>query len=147
MENLDWTYSDGDSTPGGIAIRVLLVDDDSDLRILLRTVLTHAGGFEISEAVDGRSALDAIALAPPPDIVVTDLMMPGMTGMELIRRIRLDPLSAGIRILVVSGNAGGEEGEEIRGMVDALMAKDAIYPGLLPVMRSLAPGLGAATAN
>src|ERR1700722_2248867 len=82
--------------------RILVVDDEADERFLLRRAFERAG-HEVSEADDGAAAL-AIARDSPPDLIVTDLMMPIMDGVELIRRLRSDPATAGIPIIASTGD-------------------------------------------
>lgn len=65
--------------------RVLLVEDDDNERFTLTRVLERAG-FEVTALSHGNNALDALA-ATPHDAVVTDLMMPGLDGLSLVRRI------------------------------------------------------------
>ncbi len=67
-------------------MRVLVADDDPDIRSLLRDYL-RAEGYEIAEAADGAAALAAFRNTAP-DLVILDVMMPGMDGMEVCRRIR-----------------------------------------------------------
>ncbi|MEV0902189.1 response regulator [Actinoplanes sp. NPDC049802] len=81
---------------------VLVVDDEPDLRFVLRRIFARAG-HEVTEAGDGAAALTAIHQSPP-DLVVTDMMMPVMDGVELIRALRADPATAAIPILSVSGD-------------------------------------------
>jgi two-component system alkaline phosphatase synthesis response regulator PhoP len=75
--------------PGGTGKRVVLVvDDDAAIRRVVRTVL-EADGFEVVEAADGPAALlllDAI-MGRGPDAVILDIMMPGIDGIEVCRRI------------------------------------------------------------
>lgn len=69
--------------------RVLLVDDNPDIRVLWRMVLTVHGGFDdIIEAPDGEEALRLIA-STEPDVVVTDYWMRGVSGLEVIAAARL----------------------------------------------------------
>ena len=82
--------------------RLLIVEDEPDLRFLIRLVFEQAG-HDVVEAGHGASALESIA-ASLPDLVVTDIMMPVMDGIELISRLRSEASTATIPILVVSGN-------------------------------------------
>jgi two-component system OmpR family response regulator len=65
---------------------LLIVDDEDNLRSMLRAALRHHG-FEVTEAADGRSALDAVS-RDRPDLVVLDVMMPELDGFEVCRRLR-----------------------------------------------------------
>jgi len=66
--------------------RVLVVDDDADAREMLSAVLTQAG-YDVDAAEDGFAALAHVSRYRP-DLVLTDLRMPGMTGVDLLQRIR-----------------------------------------------------------
>jgi DNA-binding response OmpR family regulator len=66
--------------------RVLVVDDEPAIRDIVRRYLT-AEGFEVAEARDGGEALDGVA-ASEPDLVVLDVLMPGMDGLDVLRRLR-----------------------------------------------------------
>jgi CheY-like chemotaxis protein len=102
--------------------KVLIVDDDPSTRFVLRLILEREG-YVVVEAGNGQAALDLIAPDSLPDIVMTDLMMPVMTGVELIRRLRLDPRTAAIRIVVVSSNADAATSLQSRGQVNAIVSK------------------------
>ena len=78
------------------------MDDEPDLRFLLRRIFSRAG-HQVTEAGDGAAALAAVHESRP-DLVVTDIMMPVMGGVELIRRLRADPATAAIPILSVSSD-------------------------------------------
>ena len=89
---------------------MLIVDDQPDLRMLLR--MTFAGsGFEIREAADGQAALAACQQAMP-DIVLLDVMMPGLDGYEVCRRIKSDNRAAGTFVVLMT--AGHQATEEAR---------------------------------
>ena len=81
--------------------RILVVDDESVTRRISASVLSDAG-FEVSVARDGPSALDAIH-AFAPDVVLLDLVMPGMDGFEVCARARAMPQGDAISILVMTG--------------------------------------------
>jgi DNA-binding response OmpR family regulator len=68
--------------------RVLVVDDDPQVVRLLRVNL-ELEGYDVVSASDGNEALEAVA-AEDPDLVVCDVMMPGMDGIEVVRRLRAD---------------------------------------------------------
>ncbi|ADR36005.1 response regulator transcription factor [Oceanithermus profundus] len=87
--------------------KILIVDDDPAIREILRAYLSHEG-YELSEAADGVSAL---ALAPAADLVVLDLMLPEMDGLEVARHLRRDFPELPILMLT----ARGEEEERVRG--------------------------------
>lgn len=99
-------------------ITILVVDDDPSIRFLLRDIL-ESERYTILEAGNGQAALDAIGSGVLPDIVMTDLMMPVMSGVELIVRLRADPRTATIPIVVVSSNP-----EAVKNLaVDAIVTK------------------------
>ena len=83
-------------------MKILLVDDHAIVRSGLRTLLTAVADTEISEAANGREALSRLRL-DRPDLVLLDLNLPGMGGLELLRRMLLQDKTA--RILVLSMHA------------------------------------------
>ena len=90
--------------------RVLVVDDDTTVSQVVVAYLERAG-IEAQQAFDGPSAL-AAALARPPDAVVLDLMLPGIDGLEVCRRLR--ERQAGVPVLMLT--ARGEEVDRILGL-------------------------------
>ncbi len=82
---------------------VLVVDDNADLRQYLAGLL--APYYDISVATDGLAALDAIS-ARAPGIVVSDVMMPRLDGFGLVRRLRADPTTASLPVILLSARAG-----------------------------------------
>ena len=84
---------------GGVAVRVLIVDDDDDIRDLLRLTMELAGHDVVGEAVDAPTALHTWT-ATGPDLVITDHRLPGDSGLVLADRIlELDPAA---RIILFS---------------------------------------------
>ena len=95
---------DEGKSPGDAAIaRILIVDDEPDVRFMMRLIFETAG-YQVTEARHGAAGLKSVK-ARQPDLVTTDVMMPMMDGLEFIERLRSDPETAGIPILVVSGNS------------------------------------------
>lgn len=80
--------------------RVLIVDDQDANRLLLRDLL-ESQGHEVAEAVDGVEALQRVADAAP-DVVLLDVGMPGIDGFEVCRRLKADPATATIPVLLVT---------------------------------------------
>jgi CheY-like chemotaxis protein len=93
----------------------LVVDDEPDLRYILRRIFERAG-HEVLDAGHGGAALDLVH-ASPPDLVVTDVMMPVMGGVELIHRLRADATTAQIPIIAATGDA------HLAGGADAVLTK------------------------
>jgi len=89
--------------------RVLVVDDDPTVSEVVGRYLEHAG-FAVAVVADGRVALDK-ALADPPDLVVLDLMLPGLDGLEVFRRLR-----AQAPVPVVMLTALGDESDRLVGL-------------------------------
>src|ERR1700689_2101966 len=92
--------------------KVLVVEDEGDIRELLRYNLAQEG-FAVEEAADGAEALDRIARRAP-DLLVLDLMLPRMSGLELCRRMRANQETARLPILVVT--AKGAEVDRVLGL-------------------------------
>jgi CheY-like chemotaxis protein len=84
-----------------MAPRVLLVEDDRDTREMYSTYLSYSG-LRVTEARTGRCALEQ-ARRDAPDVVVTDIAMPEMDGLELSRRLRADSTTCDVPIIAVSG--------------------------------------------
>jgi DNA-binding response OmpR family regulator len=91
---------------------ILVVDDEAEMLRLLDYNLTKAGYLVIG-AKSGEEALTA-ARKHAPDLVVLDVMMPGMDGFEVCRRLRSDPQTAGILVLMLTARA--EEGDRVVGL-------------------------------
>jgi CheY-like chemotaxis protein len=88
--------------------RILIVEDHPTMREAMRLVL-EGEGFAIEEAADGQRALEMVR-ADPPDLVFLDMNIPGSSGAEVLSEMRSDPLTAGVRVIIVT--ADGEEGRE-----------------------------------
>ena len=93
-----------------MAKRVLIVDDAIFMRNMIKDIFAGSG-FEIREAADGQAALAACQQAMP-DIVLLDVMMPGIDGYEVCRRLKSDARAAGTFVVLMT--AGHQATEEIR---------------------------------
>lgn len=87
---------------------ILLVDDDRDVREAMALVL-EMRGYMVETRGGGEEALERLGAGPPPDVVVVDLMMPGMSGSSFLGRLRGDPRGAPIPVVVVSGDRQVEQ--------------------------------------
>lgn len=86
-------------------LTVLVVDDEPDVRLIARVVLT-AAGFDVQEVSSGEAALAALEGGDPPDVVLLDVRMPGLDGWEVLRRLRADPTSAELPVVVFTADLG-----------------------------------------
>src|SRR5688572_12385389 len=86
----------------GRAASVLIVDDQTHNRELLKVMLMPEG-FELSTAASGEDALKAVA-ENPPDLILLDVMMPGMSGHEVAAKLKGDPVSTHIPIILITAN-------------------------------------------
>ncbi|MEV1147422.1 ATP-binding protein, partial [Micromonospora sp. NPDC049799] len=86
--------------------RILVADDNADMRAYLARLLAGQG-WRVETVGDGRAALAAIH-RDPPDLVLTDVMMPDVDGFELVRRLRDEPSTRALPIVVLSARAGGD---------------------------------------
>ncbi len=112
---------------------VLLVDDEFDI-LTTYEVLFQLEGFETAIARNGRDALLRVA-EQQPDLVLTDFMMPVMNGLELCRRLRADPRTRGIPIIVSSAVAPdlGAPGS----LCDGFFMKPVVFDDIVARVRDL----------
>ena len=92
--------------------RVLIVEDEPDIRELVVHHLKREG-YQVSAASSGEEALRQVHAAPP-DLVILDLMMPAMDGLEVCRRLRQDPATTSLPIVMLT--AKGEEVDRVLGL-------------------------------
>lgn len=88
--------------------RVLLVEDDKFLRRACEASLRQRG-FEVIAATDGDEGLRLARLLPPPDVVLLDLLMPRVPGIEVLRALKAEPDTAGIPVLILSNSSRDED--------------------------------------
>ncbi|HEY3078539.1 MAG TPA: response regulator [Chloroflexota bacterium] len=117
-------------------MRIVVADDEPDIRRLVAFALRRRG-YEVAEAAAGDAALDLVR-TEVPDLVVLDVMMPGMNGTEVARALGEDERTAGIPVLLLSARDQAAEIEE--GMTSgarAYMAKPFAPPELAERVASL----------
>ncbi|HZZ83686.1 MAG TPA: response regulator [Anaeromyxobacteraceae bacterium] len=126
-----------------LKLRVLLVEDDADNRELMAEVLESAG-CEVPTAASGAAALDVLR-GGPVDVVVTDIGMPGMGGLELARAAK--GIAPGVPVVVVTGWAEREDIARALGKeIDLVLVKPIDPDGLIGAVKeamALAAGSGA----
>lgn len=100
--------------------KILLVDDEIEFVTTLAERLTLRG-FEVLVATDGDEALQLSSAAPPPDLVVLDVMMPGLGGLEVLQQIKRH--APGMPVILLTGHGSTTDGMEgmRRGAFDYLM--------------------------
>ena len=86
----------------------VLAVDDIPLNLLLVQKMLSKFNFQFRTAANGQQALDAVA-AQKPDLILLDLMMPGIDGFEVIRRLREDPETADVQIVILSALNSNED--------------------------------------
>lgn len=122
---------------------VLVADDHEDSRVIARLVL-ESFGFRVLEARDGQEAL-AVARAERPRAVLLDIVMPGLTGWEVARQLRLHPATAATVIIVVTALAGAHDRERsLAAGCDDLLTKPVHPRAMIETLRrhtGLPPGI------
>jgi CheY-like chemotaxis protein len=94
---------------------VLLVEDDEDIRTVGELALGRVGGLEVRTAASGQEALD-IACAEPPDVILLDVMMPGMDGPEVLQRLRENPGTREVPVVFLTAKAHRDEIARLRAL-------------------------------
>jgi CheY-like chemotaxis protein len=126
---------------GGFSVvsTILIVEDDPSTRFVMRMIL-EKDGHEIVEADHGERALELIGPDRLPDIVTTDVRMPVLDGVGLIHRLRAEPSTAAIPIIVVSSNLERVHDLHAAGLVDAMVAKPFDAAEFTRCVRSITNG-------
>jgi CheY-like chemotaxis protein len=112
--------------------RILLVDDDPILTVVVDTVLQKEG-FQVLKAGDGRVAASLIASpVPAPDLVLCDMMMPGMDGLELLAVIRASPAWRKVPVIMLTGNGKADDiRNAVAGGADGYIVKPFDHTDLI----------------
>src|SRR4051812_31546995 len=83
--------------------RILVAEDDKNIQLIMSDYL-HACGFEVSLANDGAEALHAMS-HQKPDLLIVDIAMPGLDGLEVARQVRQNPILADLPIMALTARA------------------------------------------
>ena len=121
---------------GGDRIRVLVVDDDHEARLLMSTLMARAG-YDVHAVGDGRMALTMVH-SMPPDLILLDAHLPAMSGFEVCQRIRALPSLATVPIVVLTAFTGEDaRRESFRSGATEYIEKPFRNDHLLGVVRKL----------
>ena len=115
---------------------VLVVEDDPDIRELLRFTLERAG-LKVVEAESGEAALTVLD-GPQPSLAIIDWMLPGINGVELTQRLRKDPLTSAMPLIMLT--ARGEEADKLKSFdsgIDDYLTKPFSPKELVARVKSL----------
>ncbi len=115
---------------------VLIADDDTSFATFARTALAGIGAT--TRTVEDGNACLAAARESRPDAILLDLFMPGLDGLEVLRRLRADPETAGMPVMLLTGLPTGETLSEARaGGADDVLFKPFMVADLLERVRRL----------
>ena len=120
--------------------KILVVEDDFDTRYVLSLIL-KAEGYQVITAGDGECAL-TVALEERPDLIVTDLFMPRLNGIDLTRKIRLKEGMSEVPILAISGYGDSTMERARAAGVSACIHKPFAFAEFVSTVKSLLPDAG-----
>jgi PAS domain S-box-containing protein len=121
-----------------LAAPILLVEDDTNSRDTLARLLRHAG-YTVEAAADGHEALEVLGRVRPA-LVLLDLMMPGLEGGEVLRRIRKSPDWQDLKVVLLTGDVlSGRSADLLALNVDGILAKPVDFNQLLDLVARFSP--------
>jgi two-component system, cell cycle response regulator DivK len=119
------------------AAKCALIVEDNPLNMKLFSAMVTSQGYGVLQATDGRQGLD-VAHREYPDLIIMDIMMPGISGLEATRLLKDDPTTADIPIIVTSGHGMRGDEEELRASgCDGFIAKPIGVSEFLELVESL----------
>ncbi len=116
---------------------ILVVDDDPGVRRLMRRILEDDGGYAVSEAADGQEALDLVRNGDRFDLIVSDIVMPRLNGVQLMEVLSAE--ERGVPVILVSGYAPAELAARGISAPCAVLAKPFTPERLLEEVRRCLP--------
>ena len=108
-------------------VKILLVEDSKPIRRENEVVLQKAG-YEVISAEDGETALE-MAQAQKPDLVLLDMILPKISGPEVLRRLKSEPLTADIPVVVLSSLSEKNRQRLLEAGAEEYLEKNALMPG------------------
>lgn len=122
-----------------MAQRILIVEDNAWNARLIGDILESLNRFELLEAANGIQALEVIR-NDLPDLVLLDIMLPDMNGVEVLKKIKTDPALAHIRVIALTASASADlQRQSEEAGCDAFMTKPFTKRGLLAAVEKLLP--------
>ncbi len=112
--------------------RLLLVDDDEDIRAIAHIALERIGGWSVVDVSNGEAALDMLAVDDAFTAIVMDVMMPGLDGPDTLRRLRSDGLAAETPVVFLTAKAQRAERERLSSLGAAGVIAKPFDPLALP---------------
>ena len=126
--------------------RILVIDDNADLLQMIRMLLEERGKHEVVLSAEGQDGIEK-ALANRPDLAIIDVMMPGMTGYEVCKRLRQEPTTADMPIIILTARGQPVDRQAaLDAGADEYMAKPVTMAKLLERVNSLLEEKGAPSA-
>jgi DNA-binding response OmpR family regulator len=117
--------------------RILVIDDNADLLQMIRLLLEERGGHEVVLSAEGQDGIEKAA-ADPPDLAIVDVMMPGMTGYEVCQRLRAQPSTADIPIIILTARGQDVDRQAaLEAGADVYIAKPVTMADLLEQVNGL----------
>lgn len=127
-------------------MRILIVDDQTSIRSLIKEILHSMEVTDIAEASNGAIALHKLRTSPPFNLLICDWYMPEMTGVELIKQIRSDPQLFPLRVLMLTSEQSRENiltvaALKIQGYVVKPFKPDTLVKGVTGALLQPPPTL------
>ena len=120
--------------------RIFIVDDSATMLMSVKGTLQMAG-FEVETACDGVDALEKLKFSAKPDLIITDVNMPRMTGLELIQQLKSMPAFRFVPILTLTTESQASKRDEGKRLgATGWLVKPVLGPDLVKVIKQVLPG-------
>jgi two-component system sensor histidine kinase/response regulator len=122
--------------------RILVVDDESDVVLIIKTTL-QAEGYDVASATNGKDALEE-AFETRPDLIVLDVMMPGMTGFDVLKELKANESTATVPVVMLTGVSDKKKIQEaLESGIDYYVVKPFDFDDLLGKIKHALEGFDA----